>query len=149
MNYAPIKANAESMSHIPFQWRENLPKRGWKILSELPPPIGRRELAVHADRGRLVFQRVERHGKENSRGGKKGGNELVLTPDQLTAALGYANQFWATNPPLGGAHRTRLKQMVTLILADGDQFKAFSSVDPSDILHQFNDLLWSWVTPQI
>ena len=130
MNYAPIKINAESMSRIPFQWRAGLPKRGWKILSEAPEPVGRREITVHADRGRIQFQRVQRHGKETATGGKRGMNEILLTPEQLTEALGYAHQLWATNPPLGGAHRTRLKQMVTLILADGDQFKAFSSVNP-------------------
>jgi hypothetical protein len=144
MNYAPIKANTESMARIPFNWREGLPKKGWRIFSEAPEPIGRRELIVHMPSGRLQYRRAQRHGKEAATAGKQGG-ERILTPEQLTSALGYANQFWATNPPLGGAHRTRLKQMVTLIVADGDVFKAFSSVDPADILHQFNDLLWSWV----
>jgi hypothetical protein len=143
MIYAPTKSDAESMARLPFNWREGLPKRGWKIFSE-NPPLGRREIAVQADKGILVFRSAMRQGKEYVNSGKQNG-ERLLTPEQLIEAVTYANLLWATNPVLGGAHRTRIKQQVTLVLSDGDYFKAFSSVDPASEIHRFNEQLWAWV----
>jgi len=131
------------MARIPFNWREDLPKKGWKIFSETPT-TGRREVIIHAERGRLLFRCVPLHGKESGSNRKLGG-ERLLTPEQHIEAVNYANMLWANDPVFGGAHRTRIKDMVTLVLADGDYFKAFSSVHPEDELHKFNNLLWTWI----
>jgi hypothetical protein len=138
--YATEKIHAEPMSQLPFQWRDNLPKRGWKIMSE-SSEMGRRELIVSVDGARLSFRRTDKHGREGSNRQK---NEKILNPTQMAEALAIVNPLWATTPQMGSAHRTRLSHLVTLIMVDRDVFKSYSSANPADDLHRFNEILWSW-----
>ena len=145
MDYIAKKTNAEPLSKLPFNWREGLPRYGWKILSEQPAPVGRRELTVDAKVGRLFFRRRARHGSgPEAATGEKGA--LVLSDQQKKEALELVNRLWATDPPFRDAHRTNTRELITLILVDGDSFKAFSSCDPTDELHLFNRKLWQWAT---
>src|SRR5438045_668756 len=97
MDYAKQKSNAEPFARLPFQWQGALPKSGWNILSEAPPPVGRRLLSVDAQRGRLVCVRLARHG-----GGPEaatGPQETVtLTEEQKAEALDFANRLWSQDP---------------------------------------------------
>jgi hypothetical protein len=143
MNPIEKKKNAEPLGKIPFNWRERLPRSGWKILSEKPSPVGRRELIVDAELGLLSFRRHARHGSgPRAATGKTG--ELYLSGLQKIEAQEFVNRLWATDPVFRDANRTNVRELITLILVDGDSFKAFSSSDTSDELHQFNDKLWKW-----
>jgi hypothetical protein len=145
MNYAEKKTNPESISKLPFNWREGLPARGWKILSEEPAPVGRRQLTVDAESGRVLFHRHDRHGSGQGPALRERG-AWVMSELQKMEALEVVNRLWSTDPFFRDAHRTNVLHLVTLILADGDSFKAFSSCDPADELHQFNQTLWQWTT---
>jgi len=147
VDYARIKTNAEPISKLPFNWREGLPTRGWKIFSEEAQPGGRRSVAVQADNGRLRYQQHARHGSGQGPAPKEGGQK-TLSEAQLAEALALVNRLWATDPVFRDAHRTNTIHLVTLVLADGDCFKAFSSCDPQDEIHQFNQLLWGWTVKE-
>jgi hypothetical protein len=143
MDYAKRKSNAEPFARLPFQWRGALPKRGWNILSEAPSPVGRRLLSVDAERGRLVYVRLARHGSgpEAATGQQRA---VMLTEEQQAEALNFTNRLWSEDPVFSEAHRNRLRALVTIILVDEGLFKSFSSCDPADELHHFNEKLWRW-----
>jgi hypothetical protein len=139
------KTNAEPLSKLPFHWRRGLPRHGLKILSEQPPPVGRRELTVDTKIGRLLFWRQARHGSgPGATTGQRG--DRLLSDQQIREALEIVSRFWTTDPPFRDAHRTNVRDLITFILVDDNSFKAFSSCDPTDELHLFNSKLWQWAT---
>ena len=143
MDYARRKTNAEPFSRLPFQWQGALPKRGWNILSEAPPPVGRRLLSVDTERGRLVYVRLARHGGgPQAASGQQGA--VLLTEQQQAEALEFTNRLWSEDPVFSDANRNKSHALVTIILVDEGLFKSFSSCDPADELHVFNLKLWQW-----
>lgn len=143
MNLIEKKTNAEPLPKLPFNWRERLPRHGWKILSEQPAPVGRRELVVDGEIGLLLFRRHDRHGSGPRAATGATGQRLLSGPQKIEAQE-IVTRLWATDPVFRDANRTNVRELITLILVDGDSFKAFSSSDPSDELHRFNDKLWQW-----
>ena len=143
MDYAKKKSNAEPFARLPFQWQGALPKRGWNILSEAPPPVGRRLLSVDVEQGRFVYVRLARHGSgPEAATGQQG--TVTLTEEQQAEALDFTNRLWSQDPVFSEAHRNKLRALVTIVLVDKELFKSFSSCDPSDELHLFNEKLWQW-----
>src|SRR5207253_3866192 len=106
-------------------------------------PIGRRLLSVDAQRGRLVCVRLARHG-----GGPEAATSqeetVTLTEEQQAEALDFTNRLWSQDPVFSEATRNKSRALVTIILVDEGLFKSYSSCDPFDELHRFNEKLWRW-----
>src|ERR1043165_1030168 len=115
MDYAKQKSNAEPFARLPFQWQGALPKRGWNILSEAPAPVGRRLLSVDAERGRLVFVRLARHGGGPGAGDGFQGT-ITLNQEQHLEAIEFINRLWSSNPVYNEARRHKQQNLVTIIL---------------------------------